>query len=200
MMSGLSHEHRTRLLGRGRRVRGGRLRRGRSFGLVSRDRRPTSCSGGVGCAIGAGALLFQQDVSLAGGVLAPLFAAALLVGHVRVWDAVGVTLPAWVNIPPLGRRRAYASDPIQSQAIEEPMRQPNPTTQPEPDTGFDPEPISPTRSRSRARKSSRRRSTPLLPKRRGRPRSSGRPSRRDCRSGERAERASRSGGSARSRS
>lgn len=95
--------------------------------------------GAVGCAIGAGALLFQQDVSLAGGVLAPLFAAALLVGHVRVWDAVGVTLPAWVNIPPLGRRRAYASDPIQSQMIEEPMRQPNPTTQPEPDTGFDPE-------------------------------------------------------------
>jgi hypothetical protein len=95
--------------------------------------------GAVGCAIGAGALLFQQDVSLAGGVLAPLFAATLLVAHVRVWDAVGVTLPAWVNIPPLGRRRAYASDPIQSQAIEEPMRQPNPTTQPEPDTGFDPE-------------------------------------------------------------
>jgi transmembrane protein DUF3566 len=95
--------------------------------------------GAVGCAIGAGALLFQEDVSLAGGVLAPLFAAALLVGHVRVWEAVGVTLPAWVNIPPLGRRRAYASDPIQSQAIEEPMRQPNPTTQPEPDTGFDPE-------------------------------------------------------------
>ena len=28
--------------------------------------------GAVGCAIGAGALLFQQDVSLAGGVLAPL--------------------------------------------------------------------------------------------------------------------------------
>ena len=60
--------------------------------------------GSVGCAIGAGALLFQRDVSLAGGVLAPLFAAALLVGHVRVWDVVGVTLPAWVNIPPLGRR------------------------------------------------------------------------------------------------
>jgi hypothetical protein len=95
--------------------------------------------GAVGCAIGAGALLFQQDVSLAGGVLAPLFAAALLVAHVRVWDAVGVTLPAWVNIPPLGRRRAYASDPIQSPTIEEPMRQPNPTAQPEPDTGFDPE-------------------------------------------------------------
>jgi hypothetical protein len=95
--------------------------------------------GSVGCVIGAGALLFQRDVSLAGGVLAPLFAAALLVAHVRVMDAVGVTLPAWVHIPPLGRRRAYASDPIPSQTIEEPMRQPNPTAQPEPDTGFDPE-------------------------------------------------------------
>ena len=94
--------------------------------------------GSVGCAIGAGALLFQRDVSLAGGVLAPLFAAALLVAHVRVFDAVGVTLPAWVNIPPLGRRRAYAIDPARSQ-IEEPMRQPNPTAQPEPNTGFDPE-------------------------------------------------------------
>jgi hypothetical protein len=95
--------------------------------------------GSVGCVIGAGALLFQRDVSLAGGVLAPLFAAALLVAHVRVMDAVGVTLPVWAHIPPLGRRRAYASDPIPSQTIEEPMRQPNPTAQPEPDTGFDPE-------------------------------------------------------------
>ena len=41
-----------------------------------------------------------------GGVLAPPFAALLLVAHVRVWDAVGVTLPEWVNIPPLGRGRA----------------------------------------------------------------------------------------------
>jgi hypothetical protein len=97
--------------------------------------------GAVGCAIGAGALLFQRDVSLAGGVLAPLFAAALLVTHMRVMDAVGVTLPAWVNIPPLGRRRAYAIDPVQSQTVEEPMRQPNPTTQPEPATGFDPEAV-----------------------------------------------------------
>jgi len=94
----------------------------------------------IGCVIGAGALLFQQDVSLVGGVLAPPFAAFLLVAHVRVWDAVGVTLPEWVNIPPLGRRRAYASDPIQSRTIEEPMQQPNSTTQPEPASGFDPEP------------------------------------------------------------
>jgi len=97
--------------------------------------------GSVGCVIGAAALLFQQDVSLVTGVLAPLFAALLLVAHVRVWDAVGVTLPAWVNIPPLGRRRAYATDPVQGQAIEEPMQRPNPTTHPEPGSGFDPEPL-----------------------------------------------------------
>jgi hypothetical protein len=95
--------------------------------------------GSIGCVIGAGALLFQQDVSLMGGVLAPPFAALLLVAHVRVWDAVGVTLPEWVNLPPLGRRRAYASGPVQT--IEEPMQQPNSTTQPEPLSGFDPEPL-----------------------------------------------------------
>ena len=95
----------------------------------------------IGCVMGAGALLFQQDVSLAGGVLAPPLAALLLVAHVRVWDAVGVTLPEWVNIPPLGRGRAYASAPVPSQAIEEPMQQPNSTTQPEPMSGFDPEPL-----------------------------------------------------------
>ncbi len=94
----------------------------------------------IGCVIGAGALLFQQDVSLIGGVLAPPFAALLLVGHVRVWDVVGVTLPEWVNIPPLGRGRAYASGPV-PQTIEEPMQQPNSTTQPEPMSGFDPEPL-----------------------------------------------------------
>jgi Transmembrane domain of unknown function (DUF3566) len=95
----------------------------------------------IGCVIGAGALLFQQDVSLMGGVLAPPFAALLLVAHVRVWDAVGVTLPEWVNIPPLGRGQAYASGPVQSQTVEEPMQQPNSTTQPEPASGFDPEPL-----------------------------------------------------------
>ncbi|MDQ4107852.1 MAG: DUF3566 domain-containing protein [Actinomycetota bacterium] len=96
----------------------------------------------IGCVMGAGALLFQQDVSLAGGVLAPPFAALLLVAHVRAWDAVGVTLPRWVNIPPLGRSRAYASGPAESRMIEEPMRRPNSTTQPEPVGGFDPEPMS----------------------------------------------------------
>jgi len=95
----------------------------------------------VGCVIGAGALLFQQDVSLMAGVLSPPFAALLLVTHVRVWDAVGVTLPEWVNLPPLGRRQAYASDPIQSPTIEEPMQQPNSTTEPEPASGFDPGPL-----------------------------------------------------------
>jgi len=94
----------------------------------------------LGCVMGAGALLFQQDVSLAGSVLAPPFAALLLVAHVRAWDAVGVTLPRWVNIPPLGRRQAYASGPAESRTIEEPMRRPNSTTQPEPVGGFDPEP------------------------------------------------------------
>ena len=95
----------------------------------------------VGCVMGAGALLFQQDVSLAGGVLAPPFAAFLLVAHVRAWDAVGVTLPQWVNIPPLGRRQAYASGPAESGTIEEPMQRPRSTTQPEPVGGFDPEPV-----------------------------------------------------------
>jgi hypothetical protein len=95
----------------------------------------------LGCVMGAGALLFQQDVSLAGSVLAPPFAALLLVAHVRAWDAVGVTLPRWVNIPPLGRRQAYASGPAESRTIEEPMRRPNSTTQPEPVGGFDPEPV-----------------------------------------------------------
>lgn len=95
----------------------------------------------VGCVIGAGALLFQRDVSLTGGVLGPLFAGFLLVAHVRVLDAVGVTLPEWVNIPPLGRRRAYASAPVESPTIEDPMQRPNSTTEPEPASGFDPAPI-----------------------------------------------------------
>jgi hypothetical protein len=95
----------------------------------------------IGCVMGAGALLFQQDISLAGGVLAPPFAAFLLVAHVRAWDAVGVTLPQWVNIPPLGRREAYASGPPEFGTIEEPMQRPRSTTQPEPVGGFDPEPL-----------------------------------------------------------
>ena len=94
----------------------------------------------IGCVMGAGALLFQQDVSLASGVLAPPFAGFLLVAHVRAWDAAGVTLPRWVNIPPLGRRQAYASGPAESGTIEEPMQRPRSTTQPEPAGGFDPEP------------------------------------------------------------
>jgi len=95
----------------------------------------------IGCVMGAGALLFQRDVSLVGGVLAPPFAAFLLVAHVRAWKMVGVTLPLWVNIPPPGRRPAYASGPAESGTIEEAVRQPNSTTQPEPVSGFDPEPL-----------------------------------------------------------
>ena len=45
--------------------------------------------GSIGCVMGAGALLFQEDVSLVGGVLAPLFAAVLVVAHVRALDARG---------------------------------------------------------------------------------------------------------------
>jgi hypothetical protein len=95
----------------------------------------------VGCVMGAGALLFQRDVSLVGGVLAPPLAALLIVAHVRALEAVGVTLPAWVQIPALGRRRAYAIDPAETQTIEEPVQQPRSATEPEPGTGLDPEPL-----------------------------------------------------------
>jgi hypothetical protein len=94
---------------------------------------------GVGAVMGAGALLFQRDVSTVGSVLAPLFGGFLLAAHVRVLDAVGVTLPAWVKIPTLGRSRAYASAPAMSRTIEEPVQQPQSTAEPEPDSGFDPE-------------------------------------------------------------
>jgi hypothetical protein len=98
----------------------------------------------IGCVMGAGALLFQRDVSLVGGVLAPPFSALLVVAHVRVLEAVGVTLPGWVQglqIPALGRRRAYAIDPVESRTIEEPVQQPQSATEPEPASGFDPEPL-----------------------------------------------------------
>ena len=97
--------------------------------------------GSIGCAMGAGALLFQSDVSLVGGVLAPLFAALLLVAHVRGLDVVGVRFPPWVQIPTPGRRRAYAIDPAETQMIEEPVQQPRSATEPEPASGFDPEPL-----------------------------------------------------------
>ena len=95
----------------------------------------------IGCVMGAGALLFQRDVSLVGGVLAPVFAAALVVGHVRGLDVVGVRLPAWVQIPALRRGAAYAIDPAETETIEEPVQQPRSATEPEPDSGFDPEPL-----------------------------------------------------------
>jgi hypothetical protein len=96
--------------------------------------------GSIGCVMGAGALLFQADVSLAGGVLAPVFAAALVVAHVRALGVLGVRLPAWVQIPAPGRPRAYASDPAETM-IEEPVQQSRSATEPEPSSGFDPEPL-----------------------------------------------------------
>jgi Transmembrane domain of unknown function (DUF3566) len=95
----------------------------------------------VGCVMGVGALLFQEDVAVSTGVLAPLFAGFLLVAHVRVLDATGITLPAWVKIPALGRRGAYASAPTGTEEVEEPVQQPNATTEPEPASGFDPDPL-----------------------------------------------------------
>src|SRR5688500_16415471 len=97
--------------------------------------------GSIGCVMGAGALLFQGDVSLAGGVLAPLFAALLVVAHVRAFDVLGVELPAWVQIPAWWRRQAYAIDPAETQMIEEPVQQSQSATEPEPASGFDPEPL-----------------------------------------------------------
>src|SRR5262245_29141735 len=96
----------------------------------------------IGCVMGVGALLFQEDVSLVGGVFAPPFAGFLLVAHIRALEATHVTLPGWVvNLPPLRGRWAYASDPTPSPITEEPVQQSNPTTQPEPSSGFDPEPL-----------------------------------------------------------
>jgi hypothetical protein len=97
--------------------------------------------GSIGCVMGAGALLFQRDVSLAGGLLAPLFAAMLVVAHVRAFDVLGVELPAWVQIPARRGRQAYAIDPAETQMIEEPVQQPQSRTEPEPASGFDPEPL-----------------------------------------------------------
>jgi hypothetical protein len=101
----------------------------------------------IGAAMGAGALLFQRDVSVVGGLLAPPFAAFLVVAHVRALSAMGVTLPtsadlpAWVDIPPLRRRQAYASHPTTPETIEEPVQQPQSTAQPEPDPELELEPM-----------------------------------------------------------
>ena len=92
--------------------------------------------GAIGLVIGAGALLFQVDVSPTAWVAAPLFGAFLVVAHVRALEAAGVTLPAWVNIPPLWRRRAYARAPM-SQTVEEPMQPSDAVTQPDPVPGLD---------------------------------------------------------------
>ena len=102
--------------------------------------------GAIGAAMGVGALLFQEDVGLLGGVLAPVFAAALVVGHVRALDALGVRLPtreqlpSWVvDIPPLRRPAAYATAPTAS-TFEEPVAQQRSITEPEPDPAIDPDP------------------------------------------------------------
>jgi hypothetical protein len=95
----------------------------------------------IGSVMGTGALLFQRDVSLVGGVLAPPFAALLVVAHVRGLEMMGVTLPAWVQIPARGRGQAYAIDPAETQMIEEPVQQSQSATEPEPASGFDPEPL-----------------------------------------------------------
>jgi Transmembrane domain of unknown function (DUF3566) len=95
----------------------------------------------VGCVMGVGALLFQDDVAVSTGVIAPLLAGFLLVAHARVLDGAGVTLPGWVKIPALGHRGAYASAPTGTEEVEEPVQQPNATTEPEPATGFDPDPL-----------------------------------------------------------
>jgi len=89
--------------------------------------------------MGVGALLFQRDVSIVGGALAPPFAALLVVAHVRALEVVGVTFPAWVQIPALRRRRAYAIDPAETGTIEEPVQRSRSATEPEPEAGFDPE-------------------------------------------------------------
>jgi hypothetical protein len=100
----------------------------------------------TGAAMGAGALLFQDEVSVLGGVLAPVFAAFLVLAHVRGLEAMGVAiptveqLPAWLDIPPLRRRSAYAIAPTMSQTIEEPVPQPRSVTEPEPKPEFEPMP------------------------------------------------------------
>ena len=92
----------------------------------------------IGAAMGAGALLFQDDVGLVGGILAPPLAALLVVAHVRGLSAMGVQLPdrvelpRWLDIPPLRGGRAYASAPITTTS-EEPVQQPQSTAEPDPE-------------------------------------------------------------------
>jgi hypothetical protein len=96
----------------------------------------------IGCVMGVGALLFQEEVSVVGGVLSPPFAAFLIVAHVRALEAAHVTLPGWVvNLPPLRGRSAYATAATTSPIAEEPMQQTDPTIPPEHSSGFDPEPL-----------------------------------------------------------
>ena len=100
----------------------------------------------IGAAMGAGALLFQDDVGLVGGVLAPPLAALLLVAHVRGLSAMGVQLPdrvelpRWLDIPPLRGGRAYASAPTIT-TREEPVQQPQSTADPDPELEPELEPM-----------------------------------------------------------
>ncbi len=102
--------------------------------------------GALGAAMGVGALLFQDDVGLLGGVLAPVFAGALLVAHVRGLELLGVRiptkddLPRWlVDIPPLRRVAAYATASITS-TFEEPVAQQRSIADNDPDPTIDPDP------------------------------------------------------------
>ena len=67
--------------------------------------------GSIGCVMGVGALLFQSDVSLAGGVLAPLFAAVIVVGHVRGVGPYGCPAPGLGANPRAGAPRGVRYRP-----------------------------------------------------------------------------------------
>ena len=96
----------------------------------------------LGATMGVGALLFQPAVSAPVAVAAPLFAAVLVVAHVRGLTWLGVTLPtpedlpAWLDIPQRRRAQAYASVPTTPPRIEEeepPVQQQRPTVEQDPE-------------------------------------------------------------------
>jgi transmembrane protein DUF3566 len=100
----------------------------------------------TGATMGVGALLFQPDVSVPVAVAAPLFAAVLVVAHVRGLTWLGVTLPtpedlpAWLDIPQRRRAAAYASVATTPPRIEEPpVQQQRPTVEQDPELEAMPE-------------------------------------------------------------
>jgi transmembrane protein DUF3566 len=100
----------------------------------------------TGATMGVGALLFQPDVSAPVAVAAPLFAAVLVVAHVRGLTWLGVTLPtpedlpAWLDIPQRRRAAAYASVATTPPRIEEPpVQQQRPTVEQDPELEAMPE-------------------------------------------------------------